>query len=105
MDMPFSALFFAAADCGRRQGITGKAFHRYDGPDGVKVKLNSTDAEAESIPAIHMGIFDGDWPLAVLNPYGGEFVRNGKWTEDTLIAAFDAHCTQDDAPPNGRGRG
>lgn len=94
MDRPISALFAAAAGCGVRQGLAGKALHKYQGPDGLFVVLNSTNERAEHIEPLHMAIFvrEGQaFPIAVLNPFEGQVIANPDWTEDALIAAFNAH--------------
>ena len=99
-EQAMSALFFAAADCGRRQGIQGKAVHHYDGPDGLHIVLNSTNEKAEFLEPIHMAIFTAKgqaFPIAVLHPYGGQVIANPKWTEDALIEALDAHFPDKEA--------
>lgn len=103
-EQTMSALFFAAADCGRRQGIQGKAVHHYDGPDGLHIVLNSTSEKAEFLEPIHMAIFTAKgqaFPIAVLHPYGGQVIANPKWTEDSLIEALDAHVPDKEAPRSG----
>lgn len=94
MDRALSALFVAAAGCGQRQGIAGQALHKYHGPDGLFVVLNSTRERAEHIEPLHMAIYAREgqaFPIAVLNPFEGQVIANPDWTEDALIAAFNAH--------------
>lgn len=96
MDRQLSALFVAAANCGLRQGVGGKALHKYTGPDGLYIVMNSTTEKAEFIEPYHMAIFTREgqaFPIAVLHPYGGQVIHNPDWTEDAMIAAFDAHGT------------
>lgn len=99
MDLPLSELFVAACNCGLRQGVEGKALHKFAGPDGLHIVLNSTGEKAEFIEPLHMAIFSREgqaFPIAVLHPYGGQLIANPDWTEAKLIAALDAHCPDKD---------
>lgn len=97
MDLPLSELFVAVCNCGLRQGVEGKALHKFAGPEGLHIVLNSTNEKAEFIEPLHAAIFAGEgqaFPIAVLHPYGGQVVANPQWSEQTLIAALDAHRPQ-----------
>lgn len=95
MDMPLSELFVAVCNCGLRQGVEGKALHKFAGPDGLHIVLNSTNEKVEFIEPLHCAIFAREgqaFPIAVLNPYTGQVIANPDWTEETLIAAFKAQA-------------
>ncbi len=88
MDRPLSELFVAFADYCMRRGIGGEGIHEIDGPDGLKVTMNSTREPHGALPAFHAAIMARGWPIAVINPYGGDLLCLTEWDEAKLIDAF-----------------
>ena len=93
MDRPISALFSAVADCAIAAKHPPGEYGEFAGPAGLRVKFNAGRAEREGVPPVHAAIYDGDWPLAVIHPFGGDLIRIGRWTEDKLIEAFQGHVS------------
>jgi hypothetical protein len=99
--MRVSELFMAFTKWVERKGLltaeTPAGLVRWDGPrEGMVLRLNRTAETVKHVPGFHLLIEQGEWPVALINPYGGAVMGLAQASSEAeLIDLFNSA----DLPP------